>query len=236
MSFTVSQATRRSKMKTMLTILTCTLVLALTAGASAEVIWTGDGSPADVGYSVAGSGAFTLDSPEGFMYQDSGGSSLSYWYQALAGTELVRANGWIVEARLESISSSGSLGVYFAPCDDNGGVRVDVKPTEVLVFGQDGWSSSVSIDAEEYHTIRAVMVPGGTNVDIYVDNLTTPALSVLPHTGLANAAVEFGDGSSGAAGEASWDYFDVRAIPEPTSLVLLVAVSLSLVLWRRTGR
>jgi hypothetical protein len=224
-------------MKTMLTILTCTLVLALTAVASAKVIWDGSGSPGDVGYTLGGSMGFTFDSPEeGFMAQDSGTSSLSYWYQALAGTEMVRANGWIVEARLESISSSGSLGVYFAACDNDGGVRVDVKPTEVLVFGQDGWSSSVSIDAEEYHTIRAVMVPGGTNVDIYVDNLTTPALSVLPHTGLANAAVEFGDGSSGAAGEASWDYFDVRAIPEPTSLVLLVAVSLSLVLWRRTGR
>ena len=225
-------------MKAMLTIFTCTLVLALTAGASAEVIWSGEEDPSLAGYTLGGGDAFTYTTDPDIMHQDSGYGALAYWYQALAGTEMVRANGWIVEARLESIVHTGSTGlaVYFAACDDVGGVRVSVCPTLVEVFGQNGWSSSLSIAAEEYHTIRVAMVPGGTNVDIYVDNLTTPAQSVLPHTGLANTAVEFGDGTSSGAGEASWDYFDVRAIPEPTSLVLLIAASLSLVLWRRTGR
>jgi hypothetical protein len=40
--------------------------------------------------------------------------------------------------------------------------------------------------------------------------MTTPVLSVLPHTGLADTAVEFGDGTGNSAGAASWDYFYVN--------------------------
>ena len=92
----------------------------------------------------------------------------------------------------------------------------------------------IPITEGEYHTIRMEMAPGGTLCDIYVDNMITPALSVLPMTDFAGVPLVFaGDTTSGAAGEASWDYFYVNAIPEPTSLVLLAGALMSLLVWRR---
>jgi hypothetical protein len=214
------------------------LVLVLTAGASAEVIWDGSGSPGDVGYELNGSASvFAFDTPEeGFMHQYASGSATGTWNlgSALMATEMVRANGWIVETRLKVISNDpAGWGLFMAARDDvAGGIQMILWPDKIRVY-ESGWTPhDVAIAEGEYHTIRVAMAPGGTVGDVYVDDMTTPAVSVVGTAG-AGDPVTFGDGCSSTGGEASWDYFDVRAIPEPTSLVLLVAALLSLLVWRR---
>ena len=63
--------------------------------------------------------------------------------------------------------------------------------------------------------------PGGTNIDIHIDG--TSVGSIVANTqGVGAAALTFGDGSSGSAGESNWDYLVVNTqIPEPSSIVLL---------------
>jgi hypothetical protein len=195
-------------------MLTGALVLALAAGASAAVVWNGSGSPADVGYELNGSASvFAFDTPEeGFMHQNASGP-MAVWNLGsdLMATEMVRANGWFVQTRLKVISNDpAGWGLFMAARDDvAGGIQIIMFPDEIIVY-EDGWvAHPVAITEGAYHTIRVAMAPGGTVCDVYVDDMTTPAVSVVG-TGGTDDPVAFGDGCSGTGGEASWDYFYVN--------------------------
>ena len=207
--------------------LVLTLTLALAAAAPGGVVFTGDGSPADVGYRYEGVDVFDLDTPSGILHQRHDEGAWGRWdaraeYDEFVGTELIRANGWFVEFRLEVISNnalsiSQGGGLYVG--DDVGRTAVYLHPDRYVA----GIGSVLEVPITPgYHTLRLEMAPGGTAFDMFVDGVSSGAVVPSPNGGAGDHRFYFGDSSGPPAAEINYDYVVVnQEIPEPATLWML---------------
>ena len=227
-------------------ILTSTFVLTLTLilapAAPAGVVFTGDGSPADVGYVYqdAGSGnpvedIFDFDTPSGILHQNAVFEDSGRWDLPTVTSELVRATGWFIEVRLETLSNAGSVGQggTLKAGDDVGGNFWVFRP-DSIAFTDDNFATLLSVPITSgFHTVRGEMAASGTVVDIRVDGDLKGSVATDPTD--VNSVL-WGDYSGSTAAEINWDYLVVNQnIPEPASLVLmgLGGTLLGICGWRR---
>jgi hypothetical protein len=241
-------------MKTLLTSCAILALVALfTAPASAEVLWDGSGDPTATGnYAlVPGSGmsgieGYTFDSPSaGFMQQDTSGYSGVGSFNrfmlssAKAASELSNAAGWKVETRVQTLANTGDyFGMYFAAEDNVGGLALLLHPTSVDVYSADFSTyptpvANISLSDSGYHAFALKVAPGASSGHVWVDGVDSATVTLAVNAG--SPAFTFGDGSSGSAGQASWDYVNINAVPEPSSLALLAGGLLGLLCyaWRK---
>ncbi|MAE67456.1 MAG: hypothetical protein CMJ18_24610 [Phycisphaeraceae bacterium] len=219
------------------------LTLVLTAAAPAGVVFSGDGSPADVGFvfdAAGGSGnigdSFEFDTecsdpstcaPQPGIMHEIGSAANSGRWQLDVSTVLNRAAGWFVEARLEILSHAGPGGILLVR-DPSGGILVNLRDNEYEVGVTGGETVNVPISSG-YHTLRLEMPAGGTRVNVLVDGGLFG--SVL--TDSSGPEFNFSDGNSSRALDANWDYVAVNEeIPEPATLWLL-GLGASMLLQRR---
>lgn len=209
--------------------------------AAAGVVWDGSGSPTAVGFDLLPSGTgvpFTYDwcndQPcTGIAYQNTTDLEMGRYSLTSAAGELVRANGWFVETRVQIKNNTGDLfGVYFTAGDDFGGLGLLLRPTEIQVYGSDwgGYTTpQVSIPITgDFHDIRLEVAAGATTGLVYIDDMVNAAASItLPND--AGAKLVFGDGSSSSAGVVYWDHLVVNAAaPAPTTPPLPIGSGLNI--------
>ncbi|MCC7350884.1 MAG: PEP-CTERM sorting domain-containing protein [Phycisphaerales bacterium] len=220
-------------------------LLAIGSVANAAVIWdTGD--PTSYGFNAVGigSGDFTIDSPSaGFMTQNTTGSSAGRYAlpagpgAGSAADELVNANGWNVEVRVNATTptsiTGGGYQVTVYGGDTLGAFQLGLLPTKAIYYTTGGPVDLATYTAG-FHTFKITRSAGNsTSYDMSVDGgtpVTTPDWS----SGTPMAV--FGDGSGGGGtGAAVWDYVKINAVPEPASLALLGLGGAALLMRRRRG-
>ena len=224
-------------------LMTHTLVLALTlataATAQAAVVFTGDGSPADAGFTfdaAGGSGnvgdSFEFDTEcsnpstcaaqPGIMHEIQNTSGAGRW-QLNDLSELNRAAGWFVETNIQILSHSDPGGLLLIR-DDVGGVVINLKTSQFEIGGV-----NVGIGSG-YNKLRLVMAAGGSSIDITVNDISAGSVTATPAGG---AEFNFSDGNSSRGLDANWDYVAINGeIPEPATLSLL-GLGATLLLRRR---
>ncbi len=229
----------------MLPALVAVLVSFLGGWSSAGVVWDGSGDPVTAGFEdhmfLPGAepdgvppDPYTFDyyngqSWAGIMYQDTSpwtdpNESKAYYSlpTATAATEMVRANGWTVETRVQVGSNSSLYGVAMVTVDDVGGLMLFMSPTEILVFDSEltGYptpAATIPITID-FHDIRVQVAAGSLNADVFVDNMVTSA-ATIPLSTVPGSEVTFGDLDSYLPGLANWDHIAVNApAPAPTTL------------------
>jgi hypothetical protein len=250
----------------MKTLLTCCVVLAtvfaLVMPASASFIWDGAGDPALNGFSNLMGIA-----PTGFRYdQENGAAHVGTLYQdtreytssgsrfglaaGTASSELVNANGWSMELRQQTISSSGGhFGASFVAADNVGGVGVLLCANRIEFFsaGWDTYTGAGAIDGAvvakyfdllegesfgDYHAIGIKVAPGASVAHAFVDGIDVGTTIPLTAPG---PNMWFGDGSGGDSAVVNWDSVRLNAVPEPSVMALCVpgVIGLLCYAWRK---
>ena len=200
-------------------IIMLTLVGVMVAGASAApIVFTGDGSPAAVGYLQSGTQTYTLDTPPGHMTQNPDSSGTGQWTLS-AGAELTRANGWTVEMRRDNLVGGGN-GNQFYVHDDVGGIYLlnyvtGVEGIDGSQAGPWAWFPGPS-DA----TIRIHMPAGGSNAAVTSNNSAPQFINAnsppsgpggfVPSAGPQTMAFAI-DAAGGSSADVQWDYVAVRS-------------------------
>lgn len=217
--------------------------LVLSRAALGAVLFDGSGDPEDSGFEAineAPAGWFfdtESGSPSpGVLYQDTTdvlpGDPATSGYRlpaATAATELVRADGWFVEYRVEVLANTGSLfGLVFAVEDDMGGLGALLLPDRLDFYERDFSTYPTAAVSHSigpgFHTVGYEVAPGASDASIYVDGALVGVLDATK-IGLGVPDLNFGDGSGGDVGIANWDYISVNSgsvIPEPATVALLV--------------
>ena len=150
---------------------------------------------------------------------DSLGMTRETYYMSLdnAAAELVRANGWYVEFRVNTLDNTGDrFGNNFAVEDDVGGIGILLNPTSLEIYKTDflTYPGAPELGGPQpispgFHAVRLTMAPGGTHFEVQIDgNLLGSVAGDVP--GLGRPKLVFGDGSSKSEGRAVWDYVDVN--------------------------
>ena len=155
------------------------------------------------------------------MHQNAVFDDSGRWDLPTVTSELVRATGWFVEIRLETLSNSGSVGQggTMKAGDDVGGNFWIFRPDRID-FANDNFVTLLSVPITSgFHTVRGEMAASGTVVDIFVDGALEGSIATDPND--ANGVL-WGDFSSSTAAEINYDYLVVnQEIPEPATLWLL---------------
>ena len=189
------------------------IALAVTSTAVfAARIWDGSAAPT-WGYAIYPQ-YFTYDyNGLGYTRQVTGSASEAFLRFDAAPDELVRANGWFVEARLKVTLPTN---YDYADCiitlgDDVGGGYLIMSNSGITCYvpGQ-GYGFDVPWIADDWNIVRATMPAGGT--DIQVDVNGTPAGSF---TGMVpdwwyTSIVTIGDWGSGGGSDVAWDYLSLN--------------------------
>jgi hypothetical protein len=145
-------------------------------------------------------------------------------------------NGWEYFARFRPEQGGGFSGwgwsaandVWGAGGRDRFGISVGLDstdPTAVSIATQDGYSTVLAADsAEEFHTVRAVGIPGGSTYNLFIDGTDVGAIQDLLQ-GTSNSAsddrVLWQSGSSGGTGRVvNWNHVSLTFVPEPSTLLL----------------
>jgi len=157
-------------------------------------------------------------------------------------------NNFIIEWRMK-LMDDAVLGPR-VKVDEDQGYRIQcvIRDGEIgLVPEGTGGGSALwdyTIDTTEWHTYRMIRVAGADLVDLFVDDMTTPLLSMANSdfgkpSWLTRSEVWFGWSNSGAVGWADFQYVRYQIgstafVPEPTSWILLMSGGLGLLtLWRQ---
>ena len=148
-------------------------LLAIGGAANASVIWdTGD--PTSYGFvaSGIGSGDFTIDSPSaGLMTQNTTGSSAGKYTlpagpgAGSAADELVNANGWNMEVRVNVTTPTSISGGYYQVTvyagDTLGAFQLGLLPTKAVYYTSGGPVDLATYTAG-FHTFKITRVAGNT--------------------------------------------------------------------------
>lgn len=204
------------------------VLLISSSAAKASVIWdTGD--PLSNGYTVLNPAlaGYTLDSPvQGVLTQSTTADNISR-YKLTSGNataELVNANGWYIETRINVASpTSAANGLYqvtLYASDGFGGFQLGLLPGSAAYYPNG--ATSLATYAAGYHTLKITRLPGNTSsFDVSVDGGAAITISDFVD---ATTQLQWGDGSGGGGpsvvGQAEWDYVAVN-IPEPASLAIV---------------
>ena len=209
--------------------LACYLCVAPT---TAAIIWDGTGDPTAAGLVFHNSGSsFKLDhdneGPQpGVLHQDTlaspaHGGSVNLDPET-AVTELNRQRGWFVEVRVDvhaHVRHRGGwdwYGVNFCARDDLGNMVVSLRrdhseigPHGSLSIPPEGGGSQHPL-AAGFNTIRIERLAGSSMFNLYLNDVLVERTAGLPLDEGAVPNASIGDGSSGSAGKADWDYFTIN--------------------------
>jgi len=222
------------------TLLVFSMTLAFSATTRAGVVFSGDGSPADVGYTwdpAGGSGnigdSFEFDKPSpGFMHEIGSGPNSGRWQlkDPVLSSELDGNAGWFVEARLEILDHMGPGGIFLVR-GTTGGILINLRQNEFEIGVTGGQTVNVPT-GQGFHTFRLEMPAGGSALDVFVDGVSRGSVA----TDTSGPELNFSDGNNQRGLLANWDYLVVNSeIPEPATLSLL-GLGGALVLFRRRQR
>lgn len=150
-------------------------------------------------------------------------------------------NNLVAEWSMQLSRFDGASGTRVVIDEGTGGRRVQAVITGSqigLVPEGSGGSSAVwdtSLDPFDWHNYRLIKNVGADTVDLFVDDMSMPLLSLdyskYGFTGTPTPQIGFGWTYSGANGAADFGYFRYRLgttlIPEPSSVTLLLGVALA---------
>lgn len=206
------------------------------SAASFAAYWDGSGSPPPNDFQVVNNEGYMRTPSSGTMYYNSIDYSVDYYsefglggaYIALtdsaATSELDRTKGWFFETRVYAVENMDAprspweeyRGVAIVFCDGIGFAAIEIRPDSICVKDRrlnilDTYTHNV----RDYHTIRVESVAYSSSAFLYVDGEWRFNFEIRSSEGLSQRFLYFGDGSSGSAGEAYWDYFAINTpIPD----------------------
>jgi hypothetical protein len=175
------------------------------------------------------------------MYQnskvegDTPGAGTSWFTLNTAPSELSNATGWTVEVREQIIDSSG-FGAAMWAGDNKGLVSMNFSNARVDFFeGQFDASSGDYSLSSGYHTFKISVAPGDNAAEIFLDGGASSIKRIALNRASGGTSLGFGDIAGSGWAQANWDYVKVNAVPEPSSVAILVTAMLGLVAyaWRK---
>ena len=138
-----------------------------------------------------------------------------------AGTDVT------IETRGKVVSSTSPYGpdysgVGFGFSTGSGGGFLALWPDKLsIMYGGSNYQTFYSLDMTQFHTIKMAMTSSDRNVTVWVDGVQ--ALSGRATGGNNKGGIQFGTTSvPGATSDSYWDYLSYT-IPEPSSLLALLA-------------
>jgi hypothetical protein len=208
-------------------------VACVLGGASSAQAYLWDGTTAPAGATEGGnqSGAITWDFESGgFAYLDTGVGKSDYWTISV-GSEMSRATGWTAQTRMaawEPRDLSESWNTFMRFSDDAGTCYLTMWRTGIAVYDGEGNQILATTASTGWHVIDVAMAANGSAFTINVDGSLLG--TVTGTLGSTNQQVQFGDGTNGGyyTPAAAWDYINVTAVPEPTTIGLILAGSVLL--------
>lgn len=182
---------------------------------STRVEWDGSGSPADSlsGWTANGAVAthWLLDTPTiGESHQLLNTASAVSWIR-WPPSDLVRADGWILEWGANVTDHSAGVGGAAVAWGDDVSYFSFYYTSTSTIRVVDGGGAVVTPDPDlggaGYHTFKAEMLPGASEMKFYRDGVQT-VLSA-PNNPAWNG-IWFGNDSVTEGADVVWDYFNVQ--------------------------
>ena len=167
-----------------------------------------------------------------------GGTQYNRYYREEPSLMLAdgTANNLVAEWRMRL--SEGAISGPRIVIDQDGGKRIQcvIRNNNISLAPEGGGSatSTTAFDTSDWHDYRLIQCVGADTVDLFIDDMTSPALS-LPYSNYGELSwlnlskVEFGWTYSNAVGWADFEYFNYRigttegTVPEPATMMLLAS-------------